>query len=209
MVFFHLNLFNILEAGKNLKSINPESTDSASGTAEEKLNSTQVESLIKFLERSLSDKASSVVVSTRLVSSPAIILDHESAAMRKLMEMMEQGQGQKLSTARKQKLEINPNHIIMKKLSHMISINSNNPKANLVAEQIYDNASIAAGLMDDPRVMLKRLNTILEDTMTGYEAKDVVPEAVIEPVKEKVAENPAPTVNGAVEAQWEEVVKKL
>ena len=97
----------------------------------------------------------------------------------------------------------------MKKLSHMISINSNNPKANLVAEQIYDNASIAAGLMDDPRVMLKRLNTILEDTMTGYEAKDVVPEAVIEPVKEKVAENPTPTVNGAVEAQWEEVVKKL
>jgi len=35
------------------------------------------------------------------------------------------------------------------------------------AEQIYDNALIAAGLMDDPRIMLKRLTTILETTLSN------------------------------------------
>ena len=31
----------------------------------------------------------------------------------------------------------------------------------LIAEQVYDNALIAAGLVDDPRSMLTRLNDIL------------------------------------------------
>ena len=33
--------------------------------------------------------------------------------------------------------------------------------AKLIAEQVYDNALIAAGLVDDPRSMLTRLNKIL------------------------------------------------
>ena len=34
--------------------------------------------------------------------------------------------------------------------------------AKLVAQQVFDNALIAAGLVDDPRAMLSRLNNILE-----------------------------------------------
>jgi TNF receptor-associated protein 1 len=35
-----------------------------------------------------------------------------------------------------------------------------------VAEQIYDNALIAAGLLEDPQAMLKRINSLLEQVVT-------------------------------------------
>ena len=36
-----------------------------------------------------------------------------------------------------------------------------------VAEQILDNARVAAGLLEDPRTMLKRLNDLLERVLLG------------------------------------------
>lgn len=36
--------------------------------------------------------------------------------------------------------------------------------AKLVAEQLYDNALVAAGLIEDPREMLPRITKILENT---------------------------------------------
>ena len=38
--------------------------------------------------------------------------------------------------------------------------------AAMVAEQLYDNALVAAGLMDDARLMLPRINTMLERLST-------------------------------------------
>lgn len=35
----------------------------------------------------------------------------------------------------------------------------------VLVEQLYDNASIAAGIVDDPRSMLGRLNNILSITV--------------------------------------------
>jgi hypothetical protein len=35
-----------------------------------------------------------------------------------------------------------------------------------VAEQILDNARVAAGLLEDPRAMLTRLNQLLEKVLT-------------------------------------------
>jgi len=41
--------------------------------------------------------------------------------------------------------------------------------AKVVAEQIYENALVAAGLMDDVREMIPRLNQILSAAMDGEE----------------------------------------
>ncbi|KAJ1893578.1 TNF receptor-associated protein 1, mitochondrial, partial [Kickxella alabastrina] len=38
--------------------------------------------------------------------------------------------------------------------------------ARKVAQQLLDNALIAAGIMDDPRSMIKRLNDILVSTVS-------------------------------------------
>ena len=39
--------------------------------------------------------------------------------------------------------------------------------ATKVAEQVHDNARVAAGLLDDPRPMLKRLNELLEQVLAA------------------------------------------
>lgn len=60
-------------------------------------------------------------------------------------------------------LEINPDHPVMKGL---FSMRQQNPDlAKLVTEQVYDNALCAAGVLDDPRSMITRLNKLLEITV--------------------------------------------
>merc|ERR1711953_1199898 len=57
-------------------------------------------------------------------------------------------------------LELSPEHHIVTTL-HTIR-QSNEPVARIAVEQLYDNALIAAGSLDDPRVLLSRLNKVLE-----------------------------------------------
>merc|ERR1719353_2090751 len=57
-------------------------------------------------------------------------------------------------------LELSPEHHIVTTL-HTI-MESNEPVARIAVEQLYDNACIAAGTLDDPRVLLTRLNKVLE-----------------------------------------------
>jgi HSP90 family molecular chaperone len=60
----------------------------------------------------------------------------------------------------KPNLEINPDHAMLVRLN---TIRQSDPAlAGEVAEQIYDNALVAAGLLEDPRAMLGRLNGLLE-----------------------------------------------
>ena len=64
-------------------------------------------------------------------------------------------------------LEINPSHPIIKKLHAASTSGDEDMKVvgELVAAQVLDNALIAAGLVDDPRSMLPRLNDILDITL--------------------------------------------
>ena len=60
-------------------------------------------------------------------------------------------------------LEINPRHALVRKLSE---IRENNPDvAKLVAAQLLDNALISAGLLDDARETIKRMNSLMEKAM--------------------------------------------
>ena len=63
-----------------------------------------------------------------------------------------------------QVLEVNPSHPIIVSLYRAQS-GRGQDVATLVAEQVFDNALIAAGLVDDPRFMLPRLNDILARTL--------------------------------------------
>ncbi len=57
------------------------------------------------------------------------------------------------------KLEINPRSDVVKNLVALRK--SDESLAKLVLEQLYDNALLAAGLLDNPRTMANRLNEIL------------------------------------------------
>ena len=59
-----------------------------------------------------------------------------------------------------QKLEINAKHPIIRQLATLRK--SNAELASVVAKQVFSNALISAGLLDDPRTMLANLNKLLE-----------------------------------------------
>jgi TNF receptor-associated protein 1 len=123
-------------------------------------------SLAQWLKETLGDKVAAVRASQRLVESPAVVVDSDKAMtanMRRLLKAMKQdGPGSALA---KPDLEINPAHPIMSRLDAM---RQKDPAlAASVAEQILDNARVAAGLLEDPRTMLNRLNQLLEKVLTN------------------------------------------
>ncbi|KAI9277137.1 ribosomal protein S5 domain 2-type protein [Phascolomyces articulosus] len=128
------------------------------GTA---LTETEAKDLAKWVEETLGpDVVKQVDVSRRLDKFPAIVLEHESPAMRKMMQMMEGSARMEELPPMPTRLEINPDHGVMRGL---FQIRNQDPAlAKLVAEQVYDNALCAAGVLEDPRSMISRLNTLLE-----------------------------------------------
>merc|ERR1712210_350780 len=62
--------------------------------------------------------------------------------------------------------EMNPAHPIIKKLN---SLRESNPQlAILVTEQLFANAMVSAGLVEDPRTMLKSMNLLLEQALEKH-----------------------------------------
>jgi len=134
------------------------------------LSKDMAQELCAWLKVELSEVVSDVKTTYRLGDSPAIITDHESGALRRMMRMVNQQTTGVAQFLPKQNLEINPNHEMMVRLNAMRQAD---PKiAKLVAEQMYDNALVAAGLMDDSRSMLPRLNKILTEVLNSDLKKD-------------------------------------
>ena len=128
------------------------------------LSDDAAQALAKWLKESLADKIGEVRVSKRLVNSPAAVVDADkfmTAGMRRMMKMMRKGED--AMPPSKQDLEINPAHPIMTKLEKMRAKDA--VLAAEVAEQILDNACVAAGILEDPRTMLNRLNGLLEKVL--------------------------------------------
>ncbi|KAL0136721.1 hypothetical protein V8B55DRAFT_1440258 [Mucor lusitanicus] len=124
------------------------------------LTDNDAKDLAKWIETTLVDEVvKGVDVSRCLASFPAIVLENESPAMRKMMQMMRMEESPSTPTV----LEINPDHPVMKGLFNIR--NQNLDLAKLVTEKIYDNALCAAGVLDDPRSMITRLNKLLEITV--------------------------------------------
>ena len=122
-------------------------------------------SLSQWLKETLGDKVGEVRVSQRLVESPAVVVDSDkfmTASMRRIMKAMKQDT--EAGAPMKHDLEINPAHPIMSRLEAMRGKDAS--LAASVAEQILDNARVAAGLLEDPRTMLSRLNQLLEKVLT-------------------------------------------
>lgn len=133
--------------------------DAGAGAGKE-LTEAEAGELGKWLVETLPEKLLDVKPTTRLYDSPAIVTDHESGALRRMMRMVEQQSTGQASFVPKQHLEINPRHPIIVRL-HALRVEQ--PElAKVVAEQMFDNAMVAAGLLDDSRVMLPRLNKLME-----------------------------------------------
>lgn len=128
------------------------------------LSEDAAKALATWLKETLGDKVGEVRVSQRLVDSPAVVVDADkfmTASMRRIMKAMKQD-GPDFAPA-KHDFEINPAHPIISRLDAMRQKDA--ALAGSVAEQILDNARVAAGLLEDPRAMLTRLNSLLEKVL--------------------------------------------
>lgn len=136
-----------------------ETSENKDVSIKKELNETQIKSLCDFVTKRLLGRVGIVKATTRLRDSPAVIADHESAQMRKLYRITGQFQG----PDPKYNFHVNPQHDIIRKL-YTLSQSSDSDQvetAGLLTEQLYDNAIIAAGLLEDPRTIVSRLNSIM------------------------------------------------
>jgi len=127
-----------------------------------KMSVDEIKEFCNWMKDVLASKASSVKDSTRLVDSPAIIVDHESASFRRMMKYVDPARS---PTVAKQPLEVNTNHPIIIKLNDQRK--SKPEVCKIIAEQIYDGALVAAGLMDDARGMMPRINQLMNAALDG------------------------------------------
>ncbi|MCD8284269.1 MAG: molecular chaperone HtpG [Opitutae bacterium] len=130
----------------------------------EALPEDKMKSLCEWFQKVLGkEKVAECGAGARLVDSPAVALNQDkfmSASMRRVMRMMTRDSSGLSDTPVAVKVELNPRHTLIHQLDAM---RDNNPElAQLVAEQIYDNTLVAAGLLENPRGMTKRIYTILE-----------------------------------------------
>ncbi|MEA3212972.1 MAG: receptor-associated protein 1 [Chthoniobacter sp.] len=121
--------------------------------------------LANFIKEQLGDRVNEVRTSKRLVGSPAVAVDSDptmTASMRRMIKMMNRDSAPDLDS--KPNLEINPDHPIMIRLNAIRQTDA--ALAGDVAAQVFDNALVSAGLLEDPRAMLARLNSLLERVLS-------------------------------------------
>ena len=126
----------------------------------EALAEADVKKLVGWLKQTLGERVAEVKASDRLVDSPAAALNADkmmSPHMRRMMKAMNKEGG---DTPPRVELAINPRHAVIKRLA--AAREAAPERAALVAEQLLDNALLAAGLLDDPTKMVARLYKILE-----------------------------------------------
>jgi HSP90 family molecular chaperone len=130
------------------------------GDGKERLDESQAKAFCEWFQTTLGeDKVASCKVTSRLGASPAVVVDTESGAMRRMIAMVSASDGREIDTLPKQQVEINPSHPI---IVGMNAIRQAEPTlAKVLAEQVFDNCLIAAGLLNDGRSMLPRLNDMM------------------------------------------------
>lgn len=157
-VLQHLGTF----AGKKLvagDSTEAKWEDIAEDPSGETLPADRAAALTSWIKDLLGDRVASVGLSKRLVDSPLVVLNSDkflTPAIRRMMKAMRQEVSEQPAVT----LEINPRHRLIRQLDNLRE--QDRDLAAMVAEQLYDNAMIAAGYAEDPRSMVNRVYTLLE-----------------------------------------------
>ena len=129
--------------------------------AGEPLAADLVSALCTWMKETLGERIQEVKVSSRLVDSPAMIVNVDgfiTSSMERILKAS--GQDEAFGMGTKKELEINATNPLIKRLAALKE--SDAAFAVDLVEQIYDNAMIQAGLVVDPMEMVRRNYRILE-----------------------------------------------
>ncbi len=144
------------------------SEDKEEKESESTLEEEVAKSLTGWIKEALGERVKEVIISKRLVESPAIIVNPDgymTSTMERVMQAARLEKGDAFEEASAKNLEINTGHPLIKQLSLLRGTDESFAKN--VIEQIFDNALIQAGLMVDPRKMVERNYKILERATKG------------------------------------------
>uniref|UniRef100_A0A4W4HBQ2 Histidine kinase/HSP90-like ATPase domain-containing protein n=1 Tax=Electrophorus electricus TaxID=8005 RepID=A0A4W4HBQ2_ELEEL len=120
--------------------------------ASERLSEQQTEDLMVWMRNSLGQRVTNIKVTPRLATHPAMITVLEMGAARHFLRT------QQLARTSEERAQI---------LQPTLEINELGDEL-LQDNTIYDNAMIAAGLNDDPRPMISRLNDLLTKALEKH-----------------------------------------
>ncbi|WP_043638476.1 molecular chaperone HtpG [Chromobacterium haemolyticum] len=112
--------------------------------------------VVEKVQKALADRVKDVRATARLTESPACLVagEHDMSAH---LERMLKAAGQKVE-ASKPTLEINPEHVLVKKLAD----EADEARASDLAQVLYDQALLAeGGKLEDPAAFVKRINKLM------------------------------------------------
>ena len=148
--------------GKSLKNISDSEIEGmADQSSESKLSEEEKSDLLTFFKTQLGERVENVRESKRLVDSPCSLTnpkDGMSVQMEKMMKMMNQD-----FPISKRQLEINLSHPINRNLSELLQKNKSNPFLKDAVEQLFKNALLIEGLLENPVEILSQINQFMED----------------------------------------------
>lgn len=149
-----------------LRSITSKEALEDLGTQEvDKETQEKYKTILEEFKKVLGDEVKEVRLSNRLVDAPSCVVadpDDPSAAMVKMMKQMgAMGMGTEMAEP-KPILELNPNHTILTKLL----LNNDSAKIAEIAHLLLEEAKLLeGGKLKDVNAFVKRLNTLLENTL--------------------------------------------
>lgn len=145
---------------KPLQAVNSSEVDLGDHAPDgQTLSKEETEGLCGWLKEKLGSRVQEVRAGKRLVSSPSMAVLPDGEMTPQMRQMMKALKNEDFG-APAVILEINPSHAIALKLNGLKE--SNGELAELVAEQLLDNALMSAGLLEDPQVMINRVNRLME-----------------------------------------------
>ncbi|EEG09294.1 molecular chaperone HtpG [Pseudogulbenkiania ferrooxidans] len=113
--------------------------------------------VLERIKSALAERVQDVRATARLTDSPACLVvgEHDMSAH---LERLLKAAGQSVPQAAKPTLEINPEHVLVKRLAE----EQDEGRASDLAQVLYDQALLAeGGKLDDPASFVKRINKLL------------------------------------------------
>lgn len=144
--------------GKSFQSVAKGELDLAAlkGEEEDKTESEQDKKLLERIKKTLSDKVEDVRHSVRLTQSPSCIVLNEHDMAMYMQQLMKQA-GQEMPTS-KPVLEVNTDHLILKRMQE----EKDDKRFNEWASLLLDQAVLSeGGQLEDPAAFVRRMNDMM------------------------------------------------
>ncbi|KAJ2950716.1 hypothetical protein O0L34_g8979 [Tuta absoluta] len=158
--------------GRSLVSVENDMQKDPADSAEtiigsDSLQKEEVDETISFIKSKLAGKVFEVRTTQKLDTYPCVIVIPEMAAARHFVRTQAAALSEenRYSLLRPQ-LELNPKHPIVKKLHKLIK--NDKELAGMVAQQLFTNAMVTAGLIMDPRNLITHINDLLTKALEKH-----------------------------------------